>query len=435
MTSTRPRTIPSDPEVIEPSGSGDPAVVAEPDPITPPARGRRQRRRGTPGDLASVSRTTVTGRAKVGRRTKDLIKRLKPGDIAVIDHKDLDRVAGEGLAAAQLCAVVNASPSISGRYPNSGPRCVLEAGIVLVDDVGADVMDQIHDGDLVTITDGVLSVAGREVARGEVLGPTLIEERMEAARDSIGNELERFAVNTLEYVEKEARELFAPIVVPELRTQFAGRHVLIVVRGHDYRDDLKSLRPYINEYHPVLVGVDGGADALLEMGLQPDMIIGDFDSLSERAWECGAELVHHVHPDGRAPGREELQEKGLPYIEFVIEGTSEDAAMLLAYECRSSLIVAVGTHSTMVEFLDKGRAGMSSTFLTRLRIGPMLIDAKGVSQLYRGRVRRRDVVMLVAAALVVIMAVALVSESLQVVLRSIWLDVRDFWYSLTGRFS
>ncbi|MDZ7733506.1 MAG: putative cytokinetic ring protein SteA [Acidimicrobiia bacterium] len=210
---------------------------------------------------------------------------------------------------------------------------------------------------------------------------------------------------------------------------------MIVVRGHDYREDLRALRQYITEYHPVLVAVDGGADALLDLRLEPDMIIGDFDSLSDRAWNCGAELVHHVHPDGRAPGRDALVDHDIPYHEFVVEGTSEDAAMLLAYECRARLIVAVGTHASMVEFLDKGRAGMSSTFLTRLRIGPMLVDAKGVSQLYQGRVRRRDVLFLVAAALVVILAVVLASESLQLLLRTLWLDLRDLWYSLTGRFS
>ncbi|MHB1139192.1 MAG: putative cytokinetic ring protein SteA, partial [Microthrixaceae bacterium] len=308
-------------------------------------------------------------------------------------------------------------------------------GILIVDAVGPGVMESVRDGDTLTITDGVLSVAGRDVCRGELLGLDEVDARMELARDAIGNELESFAVNTLEYIEKEARLLFEPIVVPSIRTRFAGRHVLIVVRGHDYKEDLRALRPYIVEYHPVLVGVDGGADALLDMKFTPDMIIGDFDSLSQRAWNCGAELVHHVHPDGRAPGREELQEQGLPYEEFVIEGTSEDAAMLLAYECRAELIVAVGTHATMVEFLDKGRAGMSSTFLTRLRLGPMLIDAKGVSQLYRGRVRRRDILLLVAAAIVVILAVALVSDSLQLLLRTVWLDVRDLWYSLTGRLS
>ncbi|MDQ2678888.1 MAG: putative cytokinetic ring protein SteA [Actinomycetota bacterium] len=394
-------------------------------------------RRSTPDARPASDRPVleVSGTAKVGRRTKDLIKTLGPGDIAVIDHRDLDRVAGEGLAAAGVAAVVNASPSISGRYPNGGPMRVVEAGIPLIDDVGRDVMDTLRTGAALRIVDGALLVDGVEVAEGTVLDVSDVAERMETARDSIGNELERFAVNTLEYIEKEARLLFEPIVVPEIRTRFAGRHVLIVVRGHDYKEDLRALRPYIVEYHPVLVGVDGGADALLDMKLKPDMIIGDFDSLSERAWHCGAELVHHVHPDGRAPGREELLEAGLPYEEFVIEGTSEDAAMLLAYECRAELIVAVGTHATMVEFLDKGRAGMSSTFLTRLRLGPMLIDAKGVSQLYRGRVRRRDIAMLVAAAILVILAVAIVSDSLQLLLRTVWLDLRDIWYSLTGRFT
>jgi uncharacterized membrane-anchored protein len=385
--------------------------------------------------LSEAPSVTVTGTARVGRRTKDLAKRLQPGEIAVIDHKDLDRVAGESVAASGVAAVVNASPFISGRYPNGGPARLAEAGIVMVDDVGADVMDRIDDGAELTIRDGVLLVGGEQVASGTLMGAQDVEDRMEAARDSIGSELERFAVNTLEYIEKEAQLVFEPLVIPELRTKFQGRHVLVVVRGHDYKEDLRALRPYIVEYHPVLVAVDGGADALLDMKLVPDMIIGDFDSLSQRAWNCGAELVHHVHPDGRAPGREELQEQGLPYLEFVVEGTSEDAAMLLAYECRAELIVAVGTHATMVEFLDKGRAGMSSTFLTRLRLGPMLIDAKGVSQLYKGRVRRRDIVFLIAAALLVIVAVAIVSDSLQLLLRTVWLDLRDLWYSLTGRFS
>ena len=377
----------------------------------------------------------ITGIARVGRRTKDLIKRLQPGEIAVIDHKDLDRVAGEGLAAVGLVAVVNASESISGRYPNSGPRCVVESGTVLLDAVGRSVMDEIEDGAEVTIVGGCLSVGDREIASGTVMDQTLVFERMELARESIGNELERFAVNTLEYIEKEARLIFEPLDIPEIRTDFRDRHALVVVRGHDYKEDLKALRPYISEYQPVLVAVDGGADALLDMKLTPDMIIGDFDSLSQRAWNCGAELVHHVHPDGRAPGREELREQGLPYHEFVVEGTSEDAAMLLAYECRAKLIVAVGTHASMVEFLDKGRAGMSSTFLTRLRLGPMLIDAKGVNQLYQGRVRRRDVAMLIFAALVVITAVIASSEALQVLLRAAWLDVRDLWYSITGQLS
>jgi uncharacterized membrane-anchored protein len=295
-------------------------------------------------------------------------------------------------------------------------------------------MDAVSEGDRLTVEGASVLRDGRPIASGTVLSATDIAEQMEAAREAIGSELERFAVNTLEYVEKEAQYLFQPLELPPLRTDFRGRHSLIVVRGLDYKEDLKALRPYIAEYHPVLIGVDGGADALLDLRFKPDIIIGDFDSLSERAWNCGAELIHHVHPDGRGPGRDTLQERGVEYHEFVVEGTSEDAAMLLAYESRSQLIIAVGTHATMVEFLDKGRPGMSSTFLTRLRIGPMLVDAKGVNQLYHGRVRRRDLAFLIAAALVVMLAVVVASESLQTMLRGVWLSLRDLWYSLTGRF-
>jgi uncharacterized membrane-anchored protein len=375
----------------------------------------------------------AAGPVRVGRRTKDLVKLLQPGDIAVIDHSDLDRVAADGLIDAEVAAVINAAPSITGRYPNGGPLRVVSAGIPLLDNVGSEIMDDLADGDRVIIdTEGVRR-DGRRVGGGELLTIPLIEERMEAARDAIGDELERFAVNTLEYIEKEARLTFAPLKLPPLRTDFKNRHALVVVRGHDYREDLRALRPYIVEYHPVLIGVDGGADALLEMRLKPDIIIGDFDSLSEKAWTCGAELVHHVHPDGRGPGREDLLERGAEYHEFVVEGTSEDAAMLLAYELRARLVVAVGTHASMVEFLDKGRAGMSSTFLTRLRLGPMLVDAKGVSQLYAGRVRRRDLAILIAAGLVAILAVMLASEELRLWLDGRWLWLRDLWYSLTGR--
>jgi uncharacterized membrane-anchored protein len=254
---------------------------------------------------------------------------------------------------------------------------------------------------------------------------------MDEARVAIGGELERFAVNTLEYIQREAKLTFEPVELPPIKTQFRGRHALVVVRGHDYRTDLAALRPYIREYHPVLIGVDGGADALLEMRLKPDIIIGDFDSVSEAALGTGAELIHHVHLDGRAPGREALQAWGVPYHEFVVDGTSEDVAMLLAYEAGAQLIVAVGTHASMVEFLDKGRRGMSSTFLTRLRLGPALVDAKGVNRLYEGRVRRRDIALLVGSAIIAIIVVSIVSEPIHVFLRGIELTLRDLWFSIT----
>ena len=379
----------------------------------------RLRRRSAP-----VPAAVAQGVARVDRRTKDLAKRVGRGEVAVIDHRDIDRVAGESLVAAGVAAVVNANASISGRYPNGGPIRIVQAGIPLLDDVGPDVMERIRDGDLVEVRDGALWREGEKIVAGELLAPDDIEARMEAARQMIGIELRHFAENTLQYMQHEAELTFEPLELPPLDVEIRGRHALVVVRGYDYKHDLHTLRPYIKEYRPVLIAVDGGADALLEFGLQPDVIIGDFDSLSDRAWDCGAQLLHHVHPDGRAPGRENLLERGAQYQEFVAEGMSEDVAMLLAYEAGATLIVAVGTHATMVEFLDKGRRGMASTFLTRLRLGPVLVDAKGVSRLYEGRLRRRDMVFLVGAALAAMVVVTIYSESLHTFLDGfrLWWD-------------
>jgi uncharacterized membrane-anchored protein len=380
---------------------------------------RLRRRQKTPA--------AVEGPAKADRRTKDMIRRLVPGDIAVIDHVDLDRVAADGLIEAGVVAVVNASESISGRYPNGGPIRVVRAGIPLLDAAGEDLLDRVRDGDVLHVVDGEIWRGDELLATAKVLTESDIESAMEEARAAIGVELERFADNTLEYVRREARLTFEPLTLPPLHTKFAARHALVVVRGHDYRSDLAALRSYIREYRPVLIGVDGGADALLEAGLKPDVIIGDFDSVSERALHCGAELVHHVHPDGRAPGRENLVAWGVEYQEFVAEGTSEDVAMLLAYESGSQLIVAVGTHATMVEFLDKGRRGMASTFLTRLRLGPALVDAKGVSRLYEGRVRRLDMLFLVGAAVLAMVVVGIVAEPIHVFMRGLWVTLKDLF--------
>jgi uncharacterized membrane-anchored protein len=372
----------------------------------------------------------IVGTARVDRRTKDLVKRLEPGEIAVIDHQDLDRVAADGLVEQGAAAVINAGASISGRYPNGGPRRLLEKGIPLIDRAGGELLDHVNEGDVLRIVDGEVWRGGDLIAKGKELDLAEVETEMEEARSKIGDELERFAVNTLEYVQQEARLTFEQLELPPVKTKFKGRHALVVV--HDYKSDLAALRPYIREYRPALIGVDGGADALLEIGLKPDMIVGDFDSVSEAALSVATDLVHHVHPDGRAPGRDALVEWGVRYHEFVAEGTSEDVAMLLAYEAGAQLIVAVGTHATMVEFLDKGRKGMASTFLTRLRLGAALVDAKGVSRLYEGRVRRLDWVMLVGSALMVMAVVVIVSEPIHTVLDGFWLALRDLWSDITG---
>jgi len=383
---------------------------------------------------ARGSSPRVVGIARVGPRTKDLAKRVGKGDIAVIDHRDLDRVAAESLLEAGVAAIVNADQSISGRYPNGGPERVVAARVPLLDSVGSAVMDTVRDGEVVELRDGALWRDGEKLAAGELLNASDVEQRMEQARLRIGTELRSFARNTLEYIDKEAEMSFQPLVLPPLQTKIRGRQALVVVRGLDYKHDLRALRAYIREYRPVLIAVDGGADALLDDGRTPDIIIGDFDSLSPVALHCGAELVHHVHPDGRAPGLERLEVAGVKFERFVTEGTSEDAALLLAFEAGAELIVAVGTHATMVEFLDKGRRGMASTFLTRLRLGPMLVDAKGVSRLYQGRVRPRDMVLLVVAALAAMVAMVYASHSLRVFLDGFRLMFDDTWARVRGWF-
>jgi uncharacterized membrane-anchored protein len=364
----------------------------------------------------------VTGVARVDRRTKRLVKRLRPGDVAVINHEDLDRVAAETLVDAAPVAVVNAAASISGRYPNLGPLLLCQAGIPLVDDVGPDVMDAVHEGAAITVDGDRVLVGGDVVATGTRQTTATVDAAIDDARANMGPELERFVENTVEYVRQEIELLTGSIELPETQVDMSGRHVLIVVRGIDYREDLSLLQQsgYLRGEQPVLVGVDGGADALLEVGVVPDLIIGDFDSVSERALRCGAQLIVHGYVDGRAPGAKRLDDMGLPYTVFSAAGTSEDIAMLLAYEQDAELMVAVGTHNSMVEFLDKGRAGMASTFLVRMKVGDRLVDAKGVSRLYQQSVRTRDLLWMILAAVFTLAVALMLSEPVRLVLRAFW---------------
>ena len=366
----------------------------------------------------------LSGVARVDRRTKALVSRLNPGDIAIIDHEDLDRVAAETLVNARPAAVINASSSMTGRYPNIGPLALTEAGIPLVDAAGADVMS-IEEGSRITIRDGTILVGDEEVATGDRQSHDTLQARIDAAKLTMGAELERFAENTLRYIQAEGHLLVDEPDVPEVPgVDFRGRHVLIVVRGIGYKDDLQLLRRsgYIADQKPILIAVDGGADALLEVGRKPDVIIGDMDSVSETALRCGARLIVHGYRDGRAPGGKRLDDLGLEYEVYGSEGTSEDIAMLLSYEKGCELIVAVGTHNSMVEFLDKGRAGMASTFLVRMKVGMMLVDAKGVSRLYKSTVRTRDLLLLVLAAVFTLTVIVLVSEPIRLVIRTYWVS-------------
>jgi uncharacterized membrane-anchored protein len=348
-----------------------------------------------------------TGAAKLDRRTKNLIRRLGPDDVAIIDHTDLDRVSAEELLESGVRVVINVAPSQSGRYPNPGPLLLVRGGVRLIDALGAPLFDEVSEGELLTVRGASLFRNGDCLAVGRTLGADELAAAIAEQRGRVTEALEAFADNTLRYLREEGRLLSEGIDFPSLQTRFRDRHALVVARGPGYKRDLRIVKPYIRDFKPVLVAVDGGADALLEAGYKPDVIVGDMDSVSDKALRSRAEKVVQAYPDGAAPGRERVQELGLDFHEVRAPGISEDVALLLAYEKGAELIVAVGTHFNLIEFLERNRAGMSSTFVTRLKVGEILIDAKGVSRIVSRRVGLWPLVTFALAGLgAVVVAVA-----------------------------
>jgi uncharacterized membrane-anchored protein len=371
--------------------------------------------------MAVAAGRDVAGPARLGRRTKLLVKTLRPGAVAVLDHRDLDRVCAEDLIAAGVLAVLNCSPSSTDAYPNMGPLLLVQAGIHLVDLPDDAIFDAVADGERISVHGGEVRRGGEVLAIGEVQEPDAVRAATDDRRREIGDALEAFAQNTIEHMLEERELLSGRIELPRFDTDFRDRPALIVVRGVDHQKDLRALRPYIRDMKPAILAVDGGANALLAEGFAPDMIVGDMDSATEQALRCGAELVVHAYPDGRAPGRDHLEALGLPYKLVPAPGTSQDVAMLIASEKGAELIVSVGSQFNLVEFLDKNRRGMASTFLTRLRLGEILVDAKGVSRLYRPRAGAAPLVVVVAAGLLCLLAIVLLTPALRDVADLLWL--------------
>jgi uncharacterized membrane-anchored protein len=375
-------------------------------------------------DVAAGAGRSVTAAVRPGKRTKLLTKTLEAGQIALIDHKDIDRVSGEELVRKGVAAIVNVADSSSGDYPNTGPSIIAEAGVLLVDAVGSDLFDQVKDGETLTVRGGDILRDNTVIARGVEQTPELVAANYEQAKAQVGQALERFAANTLQYINQESELLSGKLDLPELDTVFRDRDVLVVVRGVDHQRDLKALRTYIRDEKPILIGVDGGGDALMEEGHKPDMIVGDMDSAADSVLQCGAELIVHAYTDGRAPGAERLEELGVEYKTVAATGTSEDIAMLMAAEEGARLIVTVGAHFNLVEFLDKNRKGMASTFLTRVRVGEILIDAKGVSRLYRPRPSTRAISAVLAAGAFALAVAIFASPSLNNLVDLLWLKFK-----------
>lgn len=373
-----------------------------------------------------MKKNTIKGRVLKNRRTKELVPNLKPGDIALIAHEDLDEIAANSLIGAKVKTVINVRRFSTGKYPNPGPLNLLENKISLIECVKDEIWDAVNDGDEISIIGGTIyNNSGFHLAQGKLLNLQDVKAAFKKARENFNPQLENFIKNTIEYAKRELEVIFKEIDLSHIQTTFKGRHCLIVVRGQKYKEDLHALRSYIREMKPVLIGVDGGADALLENGLKPNLIIGDMDSVSDKALKSGAEIVVHAYSDGKAPGIDRIKKLGVSnYKVLPIFGTSEDVAMLVAYEKGAELIVAVGTHSNVIDFLEKGRQGMSSTFLVRLKIGSILMDARGVNQLYKQKFRLKYLIAMAAAAFIPLLVVFIISPPAFQFARLLYLRLR-----------
>jgi uncharacterized membrane-anchored protein len=360
-----------------------------------------------------MSFVEFTGTARIDKRTKRLVKRLGPDDIAIIDHRDIDRASAEELLESRVRVVVNVSPSVTGRFPNAGPLALVRGGVRLIDCPGAELFEDVKEGESLVVRGAGLFRNGTRLAAGHAHTEDELERILADQRARVTDALESFAENTLHHVREESKLLSEGVQMPQLKTIFRDRHALVVARAPEAKRDLRTVRSYIREFKPILIGVDGGADRLLEAGYKPDLVIGDMDSVSDSALHSGAEIVVHAYPGGRAPGRERVDRLGLQSAVLPLPGMSEDVAILLAHEKGAELIVAVGTRFNLTEFLERDRAGMSSTFLTRLKVGDILVDARGVSRLFRGRVGVAPFLAFTAAGLAAIVAAVAVSSDLQ----------------------
>jgi uncharacterized membrane-anchored protein len=354
----------------------------------------------------------ITGVARVDKRVRHLLRRTGPGDIAVLDQIDLDRATADALVEAGVSAVVNASPSISGRFPNLGPEILVAAGIPLIDNVGGELLRRIKDGTRIRVHEGTIYQGEQRIAEGTVQDADRIADQMIEAKAGMSTQLEAFCANTIEFLRRERTLILDGVGVPEVRVPLRDRHVLVVAPGNGHAADLKALKRYIGEHRPVLVGVDAGADTLREQGYQPDMIVGDPFGIDAGTLKSGAEVVVPAQPDGHAPGIARIQDLGIGAVTFPASGNAEDLALLIADTHQASLVVTVGFQATLREFLDHGRSGSNpSTFLTRLKLGTKIVDGKAVATLNRSRISLGLVVLLVVAAAMVAVAALLLSDA------------------------
>lgn len=381
----------------------------------------------------SSSRPGVVGTARVDRDIDRLLRRVGPGDIVVMDALDLDRITADALVEAHIAGVVNASPSISGRYPNLGPEVLVANNITLIDSTGPDVFKKIKDGSKIRLHSGGVYSGDRRLIHGVERDDEEIADLMHDAKTGLVAHLEAFAGNTIEFIRSESPLLIDGIGIPDVEVDLYRRHVVVVTDGPGAEDDLKALKPFIKEYQPVLVGVGGGADTLQKAGYLPRLIVGNPEQMSAEVLKCGAQVVLPADSDGHANGLERIQDLGIGAMTFPAAGSAADLALLLVDHHGASLIVTVGHSASIEEFFDRSRQQSNpSTFLTKLKVGEKLVDAKAVATLYRNNISGGAIAMLVVAVLFAIVAALWVSHADAIVLNWITIYWDKVWHLIHG---
>lgn len=344
----------------------------------------------------------VRGTARVDRRTRALLPRVGAGDIAVMDHVDLDRAIAQELVDRGVAVVLNASPMISGRFPSLGPKVLADAGVTMVDELGEEIFGLVRDGDELRVDDASVHTRKGQELVGRHLTAVQVDEQLADAAEGLGHQLDSFTHNSTEFLRREQELLLHGQGVPTPTTPINDRPVVVVVAGEDYEKELAAVKRFIVEQKPVLVGVDRAADAMVKARLRPDVVVISANASAEdlpapRTLKAARDVVLLVDRGAPRTVEEPFARMGVQPLLFTSSATTEDAALILADAGEASVIVGVGMHATLADFLDRQRAGLASTYLTRLKVGPRLVDAAAVPTLYSGRVRPRHLAALFLA--------------------------------------
>lgn len=324
----------------------------------------------------------VEGIIKKGSKTKALIKYLNSNDIAVLNHNDIDELAAYALINSGISIILNTGLCMTGKYNSKGTSILIKNGIKLYEVKVS--YELFNDGDYVCIRDKDLIINKYNIFTNACtnVNEAYVRKYTELSNTNANKELINFINNTLSYANEEKDKILFETSYPNINIKIKGRDVLIVVRGSFCESDLMALKSYIEFYKPVIIGVDGGADLLINNGYVPDILIGDMDSVSDLGIYRSKEIILHAYKNGYCPCKDRVDKMNVKYKILSMLGTSEDIAMLMAYDMGAEQIVLLGGHKCMYDFMEKGRKGMGSTLLTRIKIGEKLIDFKGISKIF-----------------------------------------------------